>query len=95
VLVTSRHVFDLLTESGKDPQGSVRFKYEVDQYEKEPVITIKKTVARSPKFDIAAVMLSKAVKSTPFAVGKKDIHTEMQVAASDRIYMLSARVPAK
>jgi hypothetical protein len=80
VLITSGHVFDLLTGKGAEPRGSVRFRCEDDQYETEAVITIQKKIERS-KFDIAALKLAKAVKSTPFAVAKGDVEAEMQVAA--------------
>ncbi len=93
VLVTNYHVFNLLKVDGGAPQGSVRFLFEDDNYENEPVITVKRAIYVAPKDDLAALKLSVAGSATPLELDKSGAQLEMQVVAIGHPFKDSERNP--
>jgi S1-C subfamily serine protease len=64
LLLTNRHVARLLGSEGA-VMGVVRFLWEDDSYEKEPVITIRRIAGESEELDVAALQLSSASTGAP------------------------------
>jgi endonuclease G len=79
VLVTNRHVSEMLKSSSGALECVVRFRVEADEYLREQVVKVSKLICDSTRTDVAALQLSEEVKSPPLPMERGRVDPGAQV----------------